>query len=65
MLSIGMGLALDRYGWMMSTVPALNHTLLHAQTVVLEHITVSILRMFIHGGDVVMLNDAQIVLQNV
>lgn len=45
MLSIGMGLALDRYGWMMSTVPALNHTLLHAQTVVLEHITVSILRM--------------------
>jgi len=46
MLLVGLGLALDRSGWMMSTVLALNHTSSPAQTVVLDPITVFILKMW-------------------
>ena len=44
--SAGMGLALDRSGWMMSVVLVLNHVLPPAQTEELDQMTVVILRMW-------------------
>ena len=46
LLSVGMGLALDRSGWMMSVVLVLNHVSPPAQTEELDHTTVAILRMW-------------------
>lgn len=42
----GLGLALDQFGWTMSTVRALSHTSLPVQTGELGRITVIILRMW-------------------
>ena len=47
MLLVGLGLALDRSGWMMSTVLALNHVSSPAQTVVLDPTIAFILRMWL------------------
>ena len=44
--SVGLGLVLDRSGWTMLTVLALNHASSPAQTVVLDPTIVSILRMW-------------------
>ena len=46
LLSVGMGLALDRSGWTMSVVLVLNHVSSPAQTEELDHTTVVILRMW-------------------
>jgi len=43
---VGLGLAPDQSGWMMSTVRALNHVSLPVQTGELGHTTVVILRMW-------------------
>ena len=44
--SVGLGLALDRSGWMMSVVLVLNHVSPPAQTGELDQTTVVILRMW-------------------
>ena len=46
LLFVGLGLALDRSGWMMSVVLVLNHVSTSAQTMELDHTTVFILRMW-------------------
>ena len=46
LLFVGLGLALDRSGWMMSVVLVLNHVSTSAQTMELEYTTVFILRMW-------------------
>ena len=43
---IGLDLALDRSGWMMSVVLVWNHVSPPAQTAELDHTTVSILKMW-------------------
>ena len=45
-LSVGLGLALDQSGWMMSVVLVLNHVSPPAQTGELDQTTVFILRMW-------------------
>ena len=44
--SVGLGLALDESGWMMSVVLVMNHVSPTAQTGELDHTTVAILRMW-------------------
>ena len=46
LLFVGLGLALDQSGWIMSVVLVLNHVSTSAQTMELDHTTVVILRMW-------------------
>ena len=46
LLFVGLGLALDQSGWIMSVVLVLNHISTSAQTMELEYTTVFILRMW-------------------